>query len=57
MVIRYFSENDVTARFDEIMDMVDSGDHIYITRDGIPTVVMIPYDEYQRLIACDTGSK
>lgn len=57
MADRYFSEKEVKVRFDEIMDMVENGDHIFITCDGMPTAVLIPYDEYQRLISFDDTSK
>lgn len=51
---RYFSVAEIEANFDEIFEMVENGDQIYITRDGIPVAVMMPiqaYDEMQKAIA------
>lgn len=46
MIKRYFSETELQERFDEIFEMCENGDHIFVTRDGIPVAVLIPYDNY-----------
>lgn len=55
MPVEYrFSEEEVQARFDEIMDLVDNEKaHIIITRDGVDVAALIPYSDweyYQSLI-------
>lgn len=46
----YFNEEELQARFDEIMDLIDNeGAHVFITRNGEPIVVMVPYEYFQKL--------
>lgn len=44
----YVTEEELQADFDKYMDLVDQEKaHIFITRDGEPVAVLIPYETYQ----------
>lgn len=49
MANRYFSQAELEEKFDEIMEYCDAGDHIFVTKDGVPIVVMIPMSDYETL--------
>lgn len=49
MTNRYFSQSELEERFDEIMELCEKGDHIFVTKDGVPVVVMIPISDYEAL--------
>lgn len=42
------TEEEFQERFEELFDLVDTqGVRVIITRDGEPSLIMIPYEEYQ----------